>query len=243
MLRYPVEEGEHLAPVGEFHVLLAEVQLQLHQRHDVHHLRAHLLQLGGIAAAHLFQGNVVGRSVLGGDQVRDRLGLGEVHPSVEKGPFGKFSGGGHYRSCGEERPQNLGHNVLGTMAIYLGGILSGVGVGGTEGHCHHLVDDGLGIIGGMTGAFRENNPPVVHLPGPELRSPRPFIIERPEYLVQHLHRLRSADTHYRDRPLSRSRRPGAYCRLLVYCSAVHPIFSLKERHSPREWCAGTCPPA
>ena len=239
MRGYPVNKVEDPGAVGELDVLLAEVQLQLHEGDDVQHLGAHLLELRGIAAAQLLQGNVVGGPVLGGDQVGDGLGLGQVHPAVQEGPFGKLTGGGHLGPCGYQCPQYLGDNVLGPMTIYLGGVLPGVGVGSPEDHGHDLVDNGLRSI-----PLRENDPSVVHFPCPELRRPNAaFLLHRPVHPLQHGHRLRAADAHHRDCPLSGSRRPGADCSLLVYCPAVHPIFSLKARHSPHEWCGGTCPPA
>ena len=209
MCGYPVDKVEDPGAVGELDVLLAEVQLQFHEGDDVQHLGAHLLELRGIAAAQLLQGNVVGG----------------VHPAVQEGPFGKFTGGGHLGPCGYQRPQYLGDNVLGAMTIYLGGVLPGIGVGSPEDRGHDLVDDGLRSI-----PLRENDPSVVHFPCPEFRRPNAaFLLHRPVHPLQSfIGRYTLSSTVTASGPLMRSTAiapcPGAVALAhIVVCSYIVPL--------------------
>jgi len=75
-------------------ILVGEVEAGLHAGDQVEEPVDHLLQPAAQGAAELLVGGGQRPLAARPDQVRDRLGLAQVHPAVEKRALGEFSGFG-----------------------------------------------------------------------------------------------------------------------------------------------------
>jgi len=77
-------------PVREFDVLLAEVELELHQGGILDEGGAEGVDLVAEPTPELLQGEAVGPGVICVNEIANRLGLGEVPLAMEKGALGEF---------------------------------------------------------------------------------------------------------------------------------------------------------
>ena len=85
------DQREELAAVSKFHILVAEIELELEEGGEVDKLPAQLFQLFGIAPAQLADGKAVGGGIGGVDKVGHGLCLAEVEPTAEEGLAGEFA--------------------------------------------------------------------------------------------------------------------------------------------------------
>ena len=155
-------DGLELRAVGKLQVLVvAEVQLQLHERGEMQELVAQLGQLAAEASAHLVHGHAVGGGRGRGDEVGHGFGLAQVHLSVEEGALGVFA-----RPCGaaplaDEQLHHLLEDVGRAVAGYLHRVLARVRMGCAEEADQHFVHhfargrEDLAEGQGVGGPFRQ----------------------------------------------------------------------------------------
>ena len=96
-----------LCTVGKLHILFAEIQLQLHQCHEVQQPLAQCSQLAAESATHLVQRQPRRCLQLCGDDIGHRLGLRQIEASCHHCPSREFAAGGHAASGIDERGQQL----------------------------------------------------------------------------------------------------------------------------------------
>ena len=94
----------------------------------------------------LVRGQADGAVAAGADEVHDRLGLGEVHFSVQEGAFREFAGPGEARAGLEEGVQDGADDAGVSVAVDFGGVFAGVGLGSAENEDEDVVERGaLGV--------------------------------------------------------------------------------------------------
>ena len=133
-------QAQELAAVGEGDILLAEVQLELHQGRQLDEALAELGELTAVAAAHLREGHAVLGCTLGGDEVGHGLGTAEVHLAVEVGAAGVFAWLSHAAALVGQRLEERLLYVEGAVASDLHHVLACVAVRGIEAGDQHLVE-------------------------------------------------------------------------------------------------------
>ena len=69
-------QGLQLRAVGKFEFfVVGKVQFQFYQRSEIEEFAAQSREFVGVAAPHLFQGQTMGRTRVGGDKVGHSFGL------------------------------------------------------------------------------------------------------------------------------------------------------------------------
>ena len=114
-----VQQRGKPVPVGEFHFLLAEVELQLHQRRQLEQFRAYLSELLRISSAQLVHRHAVLHLRTRCDHIGHRLRLREVHLSVHERPAREFTRLRKAASCLRQQLQYASDYVCRRMAAQL----------------------------------------------------------------------------------------------------------------------------
>ena len=131
------------ATVGKLELfVVAEIELQLHERGEVQELVAQHRQFLAEASAQLAQGEAVRGGRGGGDEVGHGFGLAEVHLAIEEGTLGVLARCGKAASAIDEEAQGLLEDIGGAMTRDLYRVFARIGVGRTEEGDEHLVEHG-----------------------------------------------------------------------------------------------------
>ena len=110
--------------VGEFDVLLAEIELQLQQGSELQELLPQAAQLRGIAAAQLVHRHAVLRRGRRGDHVRNRFCLRQIHLAVDIRAAREFARLGEPAARLRQFVQQGADDVGGGVAADLRGVLA-----------------------------------------------------------------------------------------------------------------------
>ena len=131
-----------LRTVGKLQFLVvAEVELQLHQRGEVQQLLAQGGQLLAESSLHLIHGQSVGSGRRRGYQVGHGFGLTQVHLPVQESTLGELARTRRTASVPDEELHDLLEDVRGTVAGNLDRIFARIGMGRTEQADQHFVDN------------------------------------------------------------------------------------------------------
>ncbi len=103
----------------------------------------------------MFLGCPVRQVRLGGNQIDDRLRLGQIDPAVEESPLGKFPGLSRAGAGRHGGAEDQFHVFLPAVALDLQDILTGITAGGSKEKKDHFVNDLF---------LRRNNHPQTDFP-------------------------------------------------------------------------------
>ena len=138
---YLCRQGQKLSPIGKLQFLVvAEVQLQLHEGGDMQQLFPQCGKFVREMATQLAQGHLVGSLVGGGYQVGNGLGLAQVHLPVKVSPFGILARLRLSAPALYQRTEDAGDDILAAMARDFHAVFSRIGMGSLEDAGHHFVD-------------------------------------------------------------------------------------------------------
>ena len=94
----------------------------------------------------------------GRNQVRHRFSLGKVHFAVQEGAAGELAGAGEAAARRQEPADQLLHDIPGSVAGDLHGVLAGVTVGRPEYGDQHVVQAGnLSVMDCISIGFRNGS--------------------------------------------------------------------------------------
>ena len=134
--------------VGKLQLLVVgEVEFKLQQRSEVQELVAQPREFAGEMALQLGEGNAMGCSAVGSDEVGDSLGLREVELAIEEGTLRKFTGLCQAASMPDKELQDFVQDIAGTVTGELHAVLAGVAGRGAEEGDDGLIEDLVGAGG------------------------------------------------------------------------------------------------
>ena len=127
---------QKLFPVTIQADMLRIIQSRFHKGHLIQNFFTQSSNLLAHCTLQLCQGRPESHLIFRLNQIHDRLCLGQIHPSVQKGPFGKLP-----RFCGsgailQNRFQNLLHHQAASMTV---DILRRIAVGTPHEHHQYLI--------------------------------------------------------------------------------------------------------
>ena len=141
--------GLHLREYQRINVLVGVVELGVKVRQNIGEPVVDRRNFFPHGAAQLAGGVGGGLGALGLDEVDDGLGLGKIHPAIQKSALGELPGACLPGALGKERLQGGREHRRRAVTVKLRRILAGIGVG-CPGHGEHgLVDDApLAVVEG-----------------------------------------------------------------------------------------------
>ena len=141
-----LQGGADLLRLDVLNVLVRVVHYGVKPAGNVDKSLLNRLQTAVEPAVQLGGGVFRGGGGLGVNEVNDGFCLRQIHFAVEEGPLGKFSRQGLPGSGGEQGGEQSVEHHRGTVAVKLGGVLSGVAVTAAEADGQPLVNDGSGLV-------------------------------------------------------------------------------------------------
>lgn len=147
-----IDAREELRARRGVDVLVGEIDVGLDVGEDAEEALAQGDDVAAEAAFELLGGGAEGEICLSADEVHDRLGLGEVHFSVEEGAPCEFAGVGEAGAAGEEEIEYAPGDENAAVALNLDDVLAGVAGGcameGEQDLIQHLraIDDAAELL-------------------------------------------------------------------------------------------------
>ena len=150
-----VNQRDKPGSVRELDLLLAEVQFELQQGSHLHEFTPEKGKLVREPAAELVISDPVRRGRRGRNQVRDRLGLGQVHLAVHEGPAGELARSGQAAAGRQQPADQLVGNISRSVERNLHRVLAGVAVRGAKYRYQHVIQPrNFSVMDGITITFR-----------------------------------------------------------------------------------------
>ena len=151
-----INECNQPLTVCELHLFLAEVQLKLQQGSHLYEFTPEKGQFIREPAAKLVVGNAVRCRRSGRNQVRYRLGLGQVHLAVQEGPAGKLARSGQAAAGRQQPADKFVGNVSRSVERDLHGVFAGIAVRGTKHRNQYVIQPGhITVMDSITSTSRD----------------------------------------------------------------------------------------